>query len=511
MTGESQEKRRRVVNIVNFVRGCEPRDPKMDLYAPVLGEIHLNRKYGFRNTFLLQYDAMLRQDFVELFHREKDERMELGVWIELCRPLTEAVGIPWRGRPGYDWEWYVNPGFLMAYTLEQRRALIDEIMRKFQELFGAYPCSVGSWLLDAPSMEYMTEKYRVQAFAICREQYSVDAYTVWGGYYNQAYYPSRKNMLCPAQTEQNTAPVFRMLSPDPIYNYDAVRYGARHNGCPTLEPVWESGCDPACIDWYFHSYFENECLNFAYAQLGQENSFGWERIEAGLSMQLGKLRELADKNAVTVEQLCETGKWFSSHFARTPATTLIADSDWSGNGLKSYWYDCINYRANVFLKGDHVFFRDIFLFDERFEEKYNANACTDWQAVYENLPVVDGLNWSTKNICCELSFDFSVKEIHAARCEKNSLRIRLDGADGEKSEIFLEETGITVKLPDNRCLRFMRQKNADTALCVKAHAVTFLHCGFPYEVPISGRLTALPNGYIIRPENGKVRLDLCHR
>ena len=51
-----------VMNIVNFVRGCEPRKPK-DLYTPVAQEIAVNRENGLKSTFLLQYDAMLRSDF----------------------------------------------------------------------------------------------------------------------------------------------------------------------------------------------------------------------------------------------------------------------------------------------------------------------------------------------------------------------------------------------------------------------------------------------------------------
>ena len=49
--------RNRIVNIVNFIRGIEPRR-ELDLVEPVREEIYLNKKYGFDNTFLIQYDAM---------------------------------------------------------------------------------------------------------------------------------------------------------------------------------------------------------------------------------------------------------------------------------------------------------------------------------------------------------------------------------------------------------------------------------------------------------------------
>ena len=82
----------RVVNIINFVRGCEPRF-EMDLITPVVEEIRLNKKYGFENTFLLQYDTMCIKEFVDLFLREKDEHMEIGIWIEMAKPLIESIGL----------------------------------------------------------------------------------------------------------------------------------------------------------------------------------------------------------------------------------------------------------------------------------------------------------------------------------------------------------------------------------------------------------------------------------
>ena len=36
-----------------------------------------------------------------------------------------------------------------------------------------------------------------EAFAICRDQTNTDAYTLVGGYFNQAYYPSRRSMFTP--------------------------------------------------------------------------------------------------------------------------------------------------------------------------------------------------------------------------------------------------------------------------------------------------------------------------
>ena len=121
---------------------------------------------------------------------------------------------------------------------------IDEVFAAFAAHFGYYPQVAGSWLLDAHSIAYMSEQYHVKAFCICREQYAVDAYTLWGGYYSGGYYPSKNNMLCPASRAENTisTPVFRMLGIDPIYGYDEqTNHAGFEQGCCTMEPVWSSG------------------------------------------------------------------------------------------------------------------------------------------------------------------------------------------------------------------------------------------------------------------------------
>ena len=93
-----------IVNIVNFVRGTEPRYPDRDLLEPVKNEIELNTSNNLPNTFLLQYDALLRDDMVETVKTADKSLTEYGVWFEMCRQLVEKCGIEWRGRKGWDWD-----------------------------------------------------------------------------------------------------------------------------------------------------------------------------------------------------------------------------------------------------------------------------------------------------------------------------------------------------------------------------------------------------------------------
>lgn len=107
---------KRIVNIINFIRGQEPRNHDADLFLPVYMQIQISKKHKLPTTFLLQYDAMMREDFRSLFSKEHNDYIETGVWLENCRALIEKIGLEWKGRHGYDWDWHANVGFLEGYT-----------------------------------------------------------------------------------------------------------------------------------------------------------------------------------------------------------------------------------------------------------------------------------------------------------------------------------------------------------------------------------------------------------
>lgn len=495
--------KRNVMNIVNFVRGCDYR-ADFDLLTPVVREIEINKHYGFKNTFLLQYDAMSRDDMVELFKREKDSNMELGVWFEMGRGLTEAVGIPWRGRAGYDWDWYVDPGFLEAYTNEQRALLIDEVFRLFKELFGYYPRVAGSWLLDAYSMAYMSDKYGMDAFCICREQYAVDAYTLWGGYYSGGYYPSRNNMLCPSQRDETkiNTPVFRMLGIDPIYGYDEQKHCPCLKGCYTMEPVWQSGKSPSVMEWYFKEYYSRCLLSGSHATTGQENSFGWKKAEEGYRLQAEMLAQLKRDDKICIETLGESGSAFIREYTKTPASVLAALSDWSENGIQSVWYSCINWRANLFLKDSVLIFRDINKFDDRYKERYLTDACHEKDAVYDNLPIVDNRIYSSDGAECVWRFSEAVTHIEKLdELAQNMLAVRIKFADGHSGSIIFSENSVQMR----DCGKIIMSFGSSLDFVgTNQNGFAFSHGGIEYSVTFDSKPEGGEGNFEVTPIEGQI-------
>jgi hypothetical protein len=384
------------VNIVNFIRGVEPRLP-MDLLEPLREQLALIRKHGLRATWLIQYDALIDPDFTELLKRETDDSQEIGAWFEVVQPMTEKAGIPWRGR--YAWDWHAHVGFSIGYTPQERERLADVFMEEFHEQFGHYPQSVGSWFIDAHLLAYLSDKYGIVASCNCKDQWGTDGYTLWGGYYNQAYYPSRFNSFMPAQTAANQipVPVFRMLGSDPIYQYDAADPGEGQI-VVTLEPVYKGieggGGIPDWVRWFFDVNFRPSQVSFGYTQVGQENSFGWELIKDGLIDQVELFANKQTEGILIVENLAETGRWFKGQYPLTPASAICALDDWKDEDRQSVWYYSRNYRINLFREKGHVRIRDIHLFDETYEERYLRDVCETKDCCYDTLPVVDGARWN---------------------------------------------------------------------------------------------------------------------
>ena len=152
-----------ILNIVNFIRAVEPRDPACDLLAPVREQIRLMQENHLPGTFLVQYDAMEREDILELLRPLDPAHFELGIWLEMNRPHCEAAGLPWRGREGYDWDYHAHCGFSVGYTREEREKLVDVIVAKFEQTFHRKVRSVGSWMIDAYTLQYLSDKYLIVA------------------------------------------------------------------------------------------------------------------------------------------------------------------------------------------------------------------------------------------------------------------------------------------------------------------------------------------------------------
>ena len=387
----------RIINIINFIRQTDYRIENSDslLYQAVKEQLKLINRYNLPATFLLQYDALIKPEYQQLLKSQLNQQSEIGGWFEITQPQVEDAGLKWRGE--HSWVSHANIAFSTGYTKDEREKLVDVYMEKFKEIFGEYPKSMGSWYIDAHTLNYMYEKYGIIASCNCKDQVGTDGYTLWGGYWNQAYYPSKLNGYMPAQSQEQqiSVPVFRMLGSDPIYQYDDG-LGNDRQGVISLEPVYtQAGKNKAWVHYFFNSIVDQPCLAFNYAQAGQENSFTWDAMKDGLEMQIPIIDSLQRTQKIQVLTLAETGKWFKDKFSTTPATAVTVLNDIRNENNKTVWFNSRYYRANLLWKNQDFSFRDIHLFDERFKSQYVDKAGESSQFFFYTLPMVDGYMWST--------------------------------------------------------------------------------------------------------------------
>lgn len=524
----------RIINIVNFIRQTDYRveDSDRKLYETVCRQVELVNRYDLPATFLLEYDALINPLYQELLKTKLRNGAEIGAWWELTQPHIEAAGLKWRGE--HPWVSHANIAFSTGYTKEERERLVDVYMRKFKDVFGTYPKSVGSWYIDAHTLAYMHDRYGIEASCNCKDQIGTDGYTLWGGYWNQAYYPSRLNAYMPAQTGagQIPVPVFRMLGSDPIYQYDDG-LGNERQGVISLEPVYKhAGMNRKWVDYFFDALTDGPCLAFGYAQAGQENSFTWDNMREGLEMQMPLIDSLRRTGKVRVETLGESGRWFRKRFPLTPATAVTTVSDVRGEGNKTVWYDSRYYRANLLWEKGRFRFRDIHLFDERFKSEYLDTPGTGDRFLFYTLPFVDGFMWSKGGDRAGLSLVRTCRDGQAEELRLDSpevkergrsvLEVRGNDQYGDTFRITLHDDRIEVSSPD---------AGKDVAWALQLHAApgtelpftdvggksaNAVFRGHSYSVTCSeGRFEKAAEGdsHVLRiiPDNGKITIDCAVR
>jgi len=420
--GKVVSEKPKIVNIVNFIRLLEPRDAAITqdvLFETVVKQVEMMKKYKLGGTFLLQYDALLDSRYQKLLKSLPRDSFEIGAWWEIPQPLVEKAGLKWRGR--YPWDWRANIGFSTGYTPAEREKLADVYMTDFKKIFGYYPKSVGCWFIDAHTLNYLYQKYGIVASCNCKDQYGTDGYTLWGVYWNQAYYPSKINAYMPAQNMENQIPVpiFRMLGSDPVRQYDNG-LGHVRQGVTTLEPVYkDAGGDADWVNWFFKQFVEGASMEFAYTQAGQENSLTWEAMAKCFEIKFPLIERLRDEKKIKVETLAESGEWFRKQYKVTPATAVTVNEDLKGSDRKTVWFNSRYYRVNLLWENGTLRFRDIHLFDEKFPSVYETQKATSNECTFFTLPVVDGYIWSSASTIAGLRF----------KALKNGKEILLEGKD----------------------------------------------------------------------------------
>ena len=136
---------------------------------------------------------------------------------------------------------------------------------------------------------------------------------------------------------------------------------------------------------------------FGYAQLGQENSFGWDAMRKAYPMQMEKLAQARSKGRLVVETMGETGRRFKRAFRSTPTQAQIMLQDPFGHTdmpQRTVWYQSKYLRANLHFRDNQFYLRDLHVYDDRFAQPYLTEPVRQHGIEQRLLAVLDGYHWS---------------------------------------------------------------------------------------------------------------------
>ena len=352
LSTQSASAKNATILIVNQIRGdekcCTPGNIEL---IKVLQEDKVINNLPF--GWALRFDALENNDYTETI---KESTGELGLLLEVTPRLASVSRVVYKGSAsGSDW-YFAKNAFLVGYTQEERKKLIDTLFAAFRQKFGFYPVFTVSWMIDAWSLSYIQKTYGVRLHELTKEQYETDSYTLDGGIFNAPYYPSTLHPLIPGYGKDKlNLVIVRQTISDILQNYGAPK--ARYTSQPN--DYLESGEQ---LDIFYFKNLVTEVSaqpsNFQFAVLGFENSYPWEKYGPEYIKQLNYVSDLEKKNILTVKKPSEyAGEFQQNSSSNIPFYLVKNFSPGEKDGV--LWFFGENYRARIIKKGDKLILDDL--------------------------------------------------------------------------------------------------------------------------------------------------------
>lgn len=341
----------RYVTLANPVRG---RDLWLDKsLKPILDQYNLISDNGFTATWLLHYDVFSDQELLGEI-KKFNNKQEKGIFLEISKRLANDARVIY----SYNKPWF-SPAviFLSSYSQSERRRLIDQMFKKFYQEYGYFPKSIGAWWIDSYSLNYMKEKYGIIAALIVADQRTTDNYGVWGQWWGVPYYPSKANILTPADNLKDKQ--------DIVIIQWAQRDLSLAYGSGSISSNYSLQANDYISQGKSTAYFEDlvkiyeDCQNpLGQVTVGLETGIESVGFIKEYGNQLEALKQMKSLQTVTMNEFAERFKQVYQDF---PQTLKLKD----GNTI---WEMTTDFRRNTKLKDGVIYkpgisFKDYFLAD----------------------------------------------------------------------------------------------------------------------------------------------------
>ncbi len=409
------------VTIVNPIRGKDFWSYQHGLLDTSTQEYKVIAKNQLPATWLVRFDALTDPQIVG-FLKSLNSQQEVGLFLEVTPSLTTAAGVTYHQSPNWH---YAQSILLAGYTPVEREKLIDTAVAKYKEIFGVNPKSVGSWWIDAYSLNYLKNKYSVEANLDVADQYSTDQYQVWGQYFSTPFYPSKLNALMPAQSAENKIGVvtIQWATRDPVNSYG--------NG------VGDSTYSVQANDYMLHNlgvnYFQKLLDIYPQVTVGLENDFDWKTYGTEYQKQIELLAQ-KQQPGFSVKTMSEYAAYYKNAYPNISPNVLITADDPLGGSGKVVWYQTPKYRVGWFVNLTGSVIRDLRIYNDSVKEECYDTACSSLNLAASFINAIDNVTYGNQWVLDEGTIS-NVKVSYSP----NSVQIQyINQAGKPRSVKFLE-------------------------------------------------------------------------
>jgi len=349
------------ITLVNPVRISDYNSHPKESLQPQYQEV---KKRGLPATWLFTYDALSDRDVISA-SKEMDDLQEKGIFLEVTPSSAKETGISYQ--PTDSWH-RAKSLFLIGYTQDERVHFIDAVFDKFKSVYGYYPTSVGAWWVDAYSLEYMKNKYRITANLSCADQFFTDSYSLWGQYWSTPFYPSKLHAGIPANIQDNKLDLVTLqwAARDPINGY-----GFGHASTFSTQDYHTNNLPISYYEKLINIYLDDSLNSFGQITLGLESDLSPSTYKSLYAEHLDAVNRFANMG-VQVTTMKAFSDWYRQSFPNFSPVQVITSDDLLGKNSQIIWYQSPFYRVGVYedKENQKVQIIDLRFFSDNFQEPF---------------------------------------------------------------------------------------------------------------------------------------------
>lgn len=330
---------------LNVIHRVDPEERGMEALRYQLKVAH---DLGLKATNLLTYPALHDDSAIEYIKEQN-------------RIYGDELGIHFHGMVCEDFIKRFNSkeSAIYFYSFEEKKRIITYFFEKFHEVFGYYPSAIGSYILDAETIDFMKQKYPGIKTSItnCFEEgvkmYEGNNHSWYlfsdGGPWS-AYYPSKYNHLCPAGIEEDAVGIvglphlnrdmlLALTSRDDYFASHPVNLiRARINNGPESPYMYrfvDKWIEQAQYNGYsYYSFF----VSSPWISPGQDFVDSHEDARELYSKALKYLRLKVDEGTVETVTMSEFADWYKANVALGKPEVNLWSDILCGSKREMYWY-----------------------------------------------------------------------------------------------------------------------------------------------------------------------------